>query len=54
MITFFNSRNKPDSFYLNIYCQKFPAGLVVKDPALSLLWCRFDPCPGTSACLKFR
>ena len=26
--------------------QEFPHGLVVKDPMLSLLWCRFDPSPG--------
>ena len=24
---------------------EFPGGLTVKDPALSLLWQRFDPCP---------
>ena len=32
---------------------KFRSCLVaqwVKDPALSLLWCRFDPWPGNSAC----
>ena len=25
--------------------QEFPGGPEVKDPALSLLWHRFDPCP---------
>ena len=35
---------------------EFPGGLVVKDPALSLLWLEslmwheFDPYPGTSTC----
>ena len=26
---------------------EFPGGLVLKDPALSLLWCRFSPWPGS-------
>ena len=26
--------------------REFPGGLVVKDPVLSMLWCRFDPWPG--------
>ena len=30
----------------------FPGGLAVKDPVLSLLWHRFDPCLGTSACSR--
>ena len=30
--------------------QEFPGSPVVKDPALSLLWPGFDPCPGTSSC----
>ena len=25
--------------------QKFPDGLALKDPVLSLLWLRFDACP---------
>ena len=29
---------------------KFPGGVVVKDMALSLVWHRFDPWPGTFAC----
>ena len=34
---------------------EFPGGLEVKDPALSLLWHRFDPWPrelGTSSCCR--
>ena len=31
---------------------EFPGGLVVKDPALPLLWLRFEPRPGTSACRR--
>ena len=29
---------------------EFPGNLVVKDPALSLLWCRFNPWPRISTC----
>ena len=37
------------------HLKEFPGGLAVKDPALSLLWCAFDPwprnlLPETSAC----
>ena len=40
-----------------IWYRSFLMAQRVKDPVLSLLWfwlqlwCRFDPCPGTSACL---
>ena len=32
-------------FYLRRTFTEFPGGLVLKDPALSLLWRRFDPWP---------
>ena len=31
---------------LKIMVKEFPGGLVVKDLVLSLLWLKFDPCPG--------
>ena len=34
--------------------QEFPGGLVVKDPALSLLWRRFDPWPGNFHMLQLQ
>ena len=29
-----------------VVVEDFPGGPVVKDPTWSLLWDRFDPCPG--------
>ena len=41
--------NFPTYYYSNLSIkyskEEFPGGLVVKDPALSLLWHRFDPWP---------
>ena len=37
LLSFFQVYNK--------FLKVFPGGLEVKDPALSLLWCRFDPWP---------
>ena len=31
---------------------ELPGGILVKDLVLSLLWLKFDPWPGTSACSR--
>ena len=36
----------------SIPLKEFPGGLAVKDLVLSLLWCRFDLCPGNFLMLQ--
>lgn len=50
-----DERDRKGSYLLNpghfkAQLLEFPGYLMVKDPVLSLLWCRFRPWPGNSTC----